>query len=85
MFDVLKQKVRQVLPELPPDAITPEVSLRELGANSIDRVEVANAAMEELNIDIPRTALGNLSNLSALVDVLCTHWTGAPLGKPGDR
>jgi thioesterase domain-containing protein/acyl carrier protein len=71
VLTVLKQAVLDVLPELPPEALTLETSLRDLGANSIDRVEVANAAMEALSIDVPRTALGNLNNLQALADVLC--------------
>ena len=79
VFAAVRRAVQQVLPEVPAEAITPEVSLRHLGANSIDRVEIANAALEELNIDIPRTTLGNLRNLGALVEALCAHLPAAGL------
>jgi polyketide biosynthesis acyl carrier protein len=73
VFDVVKAQVLEVLPDLDPATVTPERSLVELGANSIDRVEVAMASMEALGLQIPRTALAGVGSLSELVQVFCRH------------
>ena len=62
-----------MLDGLAPEAVTLEISLRELGANSIDRVEIATLAMEELDADIPRGRLAGVANLASLVDLLAEY------------
>ena len=52
------------------EAVTLDVSLRDLGANSIDRVEIATLAMHELKSDIPRQRLAGVSTLASLVALL---------------
>ena len=59
--------------DVAPEAVKPEASLRELGANSIDRVEIATLAMEELNADVPRARLATVSNLAGLVELLAEY------------
>lgn len=73
IFQVVKAKVIEVLVDVNPDLITPDVSLTELGANSVDRVEVSMGALEELGLQIPRVELHGVSNLQGLVDVLYRH------------
>lgn len=70
IFEVVKQNIIRILPDLPPETITIEKSLTDLGANSIDRVEVATYSMEDLDIVIPRVELRQASNIQGLVDVL---------------
>ena len=70
IFAVVKRNIIRILPDLPPDAITNDASLTDLGANSIDRVEVATYSMEDLEIVIPRVELRTASNIGGLVDVL---------------
>ena len=70
IFEVVKQNIIRILPDLPPETITIEKSLTDLGANSIDRVEVATYSMEDLDIVIPRVELRQASNIRGLVDVL---------------
>jgi acyl carrier protein len=70
VFDVVKGHVMRILPDVPPAAVTPEVRLKDLGANSLDRIEVATCAMEELDVDLPRTRLAGVDNLQSLVEVL---------------
>ena len=72
IFEVVKKNIIRILPDLPPEAITIEKSLTDLGANSIDRVEVATYSMEDLDIVIPRVELRAASNIGGLVDVLYT-------------
>ena len=73
---VVLEQVRQGLPDVPPAEIRPERNMTELGANSIDRVEVTLAAMAELGIDIPPRDLVGLSTIDALIDVLHRHACG---------
>jgi NADPH:quinone reductase-like Zn-dependent oxidoreductase/3-oxoacyl-(acyl-carrier-protein) synthase/thioesterase domain-containing protein/acyl carrier protein/SAM-dependent methyltransferase len=70
---VVLDQVRHGLPDVPPAEIRPERSMTELGATSIDRVEVTLAAMEALGADIPPRDLAGLANIDALIDVLHRH------------
>jgi len=70
VFAVVKAKVMEVLPELDPVRITLEQNLTELGANSVDRVEIAMMAMDELGVSVPRVAMAHVVDLRGLVEVL---------------
>lgn len=76
IFAVVKANVLKILPEINPDLITPNTSLTDLGANSVDRVEVTMYSMEALNLKIPRVELHGVQNLEGLVDVLHAHLNG---------
>jgi len=56
--------------ELDPEEITTESSMVDLGANSLDIVEVVSLTMRELRIKVPRSELEDLENMSQLVDLL---------------
>ena len=60
----------QVLEQAVTGAGTLDARLKDLGANSLDRIEVATCAMEELSIDVPRTRLAGVDSLGSLVDAL---------------
>ncbi|WP_218081864.1 phosphopantetheine-binding protein [Anthocerotibacter panamensis] len=49
--------------------ISPEKSMVEYGASSLDIVEIVSAAMRELKIKIPRTELARIKNIGQLVDL----------------
>ena len=53
--------------------MTIERSLTELGANSVDRVEVVMYSAEDLGLDVPRAELHGARNLADLVAVLRRH------------
>lgn len=55
---------------LSPEAIDTQRSMKELGANSLDIVEVVSSSMRELRIKIPRSELSKLTNIDGLVDLL---------------
>lgn len=73
VFEVVKTKVLEVLNDVKVEDITPDRSLSELGANSVDRVEVSMGAMEQLDLRIPRVQLYGVTNLAELVEVLHRH------------
>ena len=45
-------------------------SMKDYGANSLDIVEVVSLTMRELKVKVPRSALGKLTNMDGLVDLL---------------
>ncbi len=66
---VLKYLTRAV-DGLDPATVDCGRSMKELGANSIDIVEVVSSSMRELRIKIPRAELNTLKNVDDLVDLL---------------
>jgi polyketide biosynthesis acyl carrier protein len=45
-------------------------SMFDYGASSLDLVEIVNASMREIKINVPRTQLANLKDIDGLVGVL---------------
>ncbi len=56
--------------DLDPSQIDTSRSMKDLGANSLDIVEVVSRTMRELKIKVPRSELAKLSNIDGLVDLL---------------
>lgn len=69
IFNMIKTKIVEVLPELENQEIQISQSLKDLGANSVDRVEISQNSMEALGLKIPRTEMGGIENLQSLVDL----------------
>ena len=76
IFDVIKKNTLQVLIDLNPEEVTIDTSLTELGANSVDRVEVVMYSIEDLDIEVPRTELHGIQDIRSLVDLLHSHSEG---------
>ncbi len=55
---------------LDPAKIDTQMSMKDMGANSLDIVEVVSAAMRELKIKVPRSELSKLTNVDQLIDLL---------------
>ena len=70
VFEVVKAKIVEVMGDVPPARIRPEVSLTDLGANSLDRMEVVSLSMQALSLRFPVSELGKVSNIGELVDAL---------------
>lgn len=73
IFAIVKKNTLEVLPDVQPDDVRIEGQLKDLGANSIDRVEIVTMSMEDLDLQIPLVELGKVSNISGLVDILHAH------------
>ncbi|MGE0415777.1 MAG: alpha/beta fold hydrolase, partial [Acetobacteraceae bacterium] len=73
VHDVVVALIREMLPDVPADLVTPDRSMTELGATSIDRVEVATLAMETLGITVPHQDLAGVGSIGALIAVLQQH------------
>ncbi len=73
IFEVVKENTLKVLPDLLADDVTIDKNLADLGANSVDRVEVVFYSLEQLGLKIPTAELQGVRNLRALVDLLHRH------------
>ena len=57
----VKKHIMDVAEELTEDNIDPTMSMKELGINSLDIVEVVSCSMRELKIKVPRSELSKLT------------------------
>jgi polyketide biosynthesis acyl carrier protein len=74
VFGIVKNTIMEVLPDVKPEMITIDKALKDLGANSIDRMEVVTMSMEELGLKIPLMSFAQVSNIEGLVDVLAENY-----------
>jgi polyketide biosynthesis acyl carrier protein len=77
VFQAVKKNIYEVLPYLVGKEIAIQSSLKDLGANSIDRVEIVTLSMENLNVKIPPTEFGNVNNIEGLVNLLLEKVNGS--------
>lgn len=73
IFAAVHRNLLEVLPELEGTDITPDHSMRQLGANSIDRMDVVIATQDDLGIKVPTKALTKVDDLRSLVSVLAEY------------
>jgi acyl carrier protein len=72
IYAVVKKHLLQTLDGLEESRIDPSMSMKELGATSLDIVEIVSMSMRELKIKVPRAELSRLTNIAGLVDLLHT-------------
>lgn len=70
VFAVVKENVLLILPDLPPDVIAMDHSLKDLGANSIDRMDIVVNSMTDLGVKVPLTHFAEARNIGGVVDLL---------------
>ena len=71
VLDVVKSHIVDTLEDIDETTIDPDKSMKELGANSLDIVEIVSCSMRELKVKVPRSELSKLENITQLVDLLC--------------
>lgn len=70
VLEVVKRHLVATVEDLEGKEIDPARSMKDLGANSLDMVEVVSSCMRELKIKVPRAELNKLANIDELVDLL---------------
>jgi polyketide biosynthesis acyl carrier protein len=75
IFSVIKENTLRTLPDAHPEDVKIDVSLTDLGANSIDRVEIVMYSLQELGLKIPAPELHGLKNVRAVVDLFYRYAT----------
>jgi polyketide biosynthesis acyl carrier protein len=70
IYAIVTGHAREVVPALHDYSFKPGDSLRELGANSMDRSEIVLMTLESLSLRIPLVETAKARNIDELVDVL---------------
>lgn len=73
IFDIIAGHACEVLPELAGRRWSSLDSLRELGANSIDRAEILMMTMATLGLRIPLVELAQARNMGELAEWLAAR------------
>jgi len=69
MFATVKANIREIVEGTKDVDIREDQSMRDLGADSLEIVEVVSRSMKQLQIKVPRTQLSGASNLKELLDL----------------
>jgi len=70
ILEVVLRNLVDTVEELEGVEIDPSKSMKDLGANSLDIVEIVSCSMRELKVKVPRSELKNLKNIDELVALL---------------
>ena len=70
IFAIVKKHLSQTVDGLSDADIHLSSSMKDLGANSLDIVEVVSLSMREMKVKVPRSELAKLTNIGGLVDLL---------------
>jgi acyl carrier protein len=70
IFAVVRKHIVDTLDDIDESVIDPVKSMKEIGANSLDIVEIVSSSMRELKVKVPRSELAKLQNIQELVDLL---------------
>jgi len=73
ILSIVKRHLMDNVEDLDEKAIDPARSMKDLGANSLDIVEVVSCSMRELKVKVPRAELAKLTNMNGLVDLLLKY------------
>jgi polyketide biosynthesis acyl carrier protein len=72
---VVTEAVTEIVPTVDPAEVVGHRHLRDLGADSVDRVEIILAVLDRLGVGEPLSSFSDLPHVEALVDFL--HERGA--------
>jgi polyketide biosynthesis acyl carrier protein len=74
VFGVLKKYIlEQLEDEVKEEDIVMQKSMLDLGANSLDIVEIVSNTLRDLQIKIPREELGKINSMEGLVDMMTEY------------
>lgn len=70
IIKVLTSVFEEIIPEVDVSSVTPEASLRDLGANSIDRAEIITDTMEQVGVSLPMVNFADAKNVGEIADII---------------
>jgi polyketide biosynthesis acyl carrier protein len=73
IFAVIKKHILENIEDVKETDIDPTKSMKDLGANSLDIIEVVSCSMRELNIKIPRSELAEIKTIDELTAKFLQH------------
>ncbi|CAM5282920.1 polyketide biosynthesis acyl-carrier-protein AcpK [Streptomyces gougerotii] len=73
VLEIVRSNIVTVVPEIDPAEVRREVSMADLGCNSIDRAEVVALTLEQLGVAVPVAEFQGIPDIGSLVDLLRKH------------
>jgi polyketide biosynthesis acyl carrier protein len=73
LLELIARHTREVLPGLEAHSFCGSDRLADLGANSVDRAEIAMLVQESLGLSVPRVQLFGPRNIGELADLFLQH------------
>lgn len=70
LLAVVFDSVHEILPTVDPVRLRADLHLRDLGADSVDRVEIIVTVLDRLGLDEPMASFTDLSDIGDMVDLL---------------
>jgi polyketide biosynthesis acyl carrier protein len=70
VYKIVQDSIIEILPDIQREEINIEDSLANLGANSIDRMDIIINSMEGVGLKIPLVEFGELKNIKGIVSLL---------------
>ena len=70
ILEVIARHTREVVASLEAHEFRPEDSLRELGANSVDRADILIMTLDTLSLNIPLVEMAKAENIGELAGIL---------------
>lgn len=67
---VVREVITAILPSVPADEIAGNKHLRDLGADSVDRVEIILMLLDRLHLDEPMSSFSRVPDIDGLVTLL---------------
>ena len=78
LADVLRDSVRDILPDVRPETVSLDQTFDSLGADSVDQVEILTRLLDHLGIDEPLSAQETQCSFAILIDSLVAAAGRAP-------
>jgi polyketide biosynthesis acyl carrier protein len=69
VFKLITQHCRNIVPTLKDHNIQRSDRFKEIGINSLDRAEIIEIIMEDLNLECPRVEVFGAKNIGELADI----------------
>lgn len=69
ILGLIARHAREIVPGLDEHTFVPSDRLADLGANSVDRAEIAMLVQESLGLSVPRVELFGPKNIGELADL----------------
>lgn len=77
LLDLIARHARDIVPGLDAHQFVASDRLADLGANSVDRAEIAMLVQESLGLTVPRVELFGPKNIGELADLFLTRLNAA--------
>jgi polyketide biosynthesis acyl carrier protein len=76
IYAVLRRTVARVLPDVEPERVIGSATLKDLGADSVDRSDILAGLKEEIGLTVSVAELGQTKDIAELVELLFVHARG---------